>query len=590
MIQYHDNVVVDKFKRIRMKRVAGYILLMIVFAAAGKGLLAQAPNQQGFEIMKNLDIYSNLIKELNQDYVDEINPGELTETGINAMLESLDPYTNFIPESQVEDYKFITTGQYGGIGSLIHQQGDYIVVSEPYEGSPSDKAGLKAGDKILEVNGKQAKGKTYDDVSAILKGQAGTTVDILIQRDGESNPFQKTITRENIKIDNIPYYGMVATDIGYIKLTGFTQNAAKELKQAYLKLKEGKELRGIIIDLRGNGGGLLNEAVDIANIFVERGQEIVSTKGKIADKNRSHATMNPPVDLSISVIVLVDRSSASASEILAGSLQDLDRAVIIGQRTFGKGLVQNVLPLSYNAQMKITVAKYYIPSGRCIQAIDYEHKKKDGSFGKIPDSLIRAFKTKNGRTVYDGGGINPDVITKPRQYSSLALALYGKYYVFDYVTKFVREHPSIAPADSFEIDDSIYNSFIDFIKGKDYSYKTKSERALEDLKNVALKENYFDAIKEEYDHLKIRMEKDKQEDMQKYNKQIRDLLKMEIVTRYYYQKGKIVSALKHDPELVDAIATINDSEKYSGILSGKFVQPKPEIPVKDEDDEENPVE
>ena len=573
-----------------MKRIAVYFLLIFLLGSAGKGTFAQAPNQQGFEIMKNLDIYSNLIKELNQDYVDEIKPGELTQTGIEAMLESLDPYTNFIPESQVEDYKFITTGQYGGIGSLIHQQGDYIVISEPYEGSPSDKSGLKAGDRILEVNGKQAKGKSYDDVSSILKGQAGTNVDVLIQREGESKPFEKTITRENIKIDNIPYYGMVDSTIGYIKLTGFTQNAAKELKQAYLKLKEGNTLKGIIVDLRGNGGGLLNEAVDIANIFVERGQEIVSTKGKMADKNRSHLTMSPPVDLSIPVVVLVDRSSASASEILAGSLQDLDRAVILGQRTFGKGLVQNVVPLSYNAQMKITVAKYYIPSGRCIQAIDYEHKKKDGSFGKIPDSLIRAFKTKNGRTVYDGGGINPDVITKSRQFSNLAMALYGKYFVFDYATKYAREHPSIPPADVFEIDDSIYNSFIEFIKGKDYSYKTRSERALEDLKNIALKENYFDAIKVEYDHLSVRMEKDKQEDLKKYNDQIKELLKMEIVTRYYYQKGKIISALKHDPELNEAIATIKDTEKYTGILAGKYVQPKPEIPVKSEDDEDNPVE
>ncbi|MFZ4521130.1 MAG: S41 family peptidase [Bacteroidales bacterium] len=572
-----------------MRRITGYILLIFSIVLPFHGAVAQAPNQQGFEIMKNLDIYSNMIKELNQDYVDEINPGELTQTGIEAMLESLDPYTNFIPESQVEDYKFITTGQYGGIGSLIHQQGDYIVISEPYEGSPSDKSGLKAGDRILEVNGKQAKGKSYEDVSSILKGQAGTTVNLLIQREGEGKPFEKTITRENIKIDNIPYYGIVGQNIGYIKLTGFTQNAGKELKQAFVKLKEGTELKGIIIDLRGNGGGLLNEAVDIANIFVERGQEIVSTKGKMADKNRSHATMNPPVDLIIPVAVLVDRSSASASEILAGSLQDLDRGVVIGQRTFGKGLVQNVVPLSYNAQMKITVAKYYIPSGRCIQAIDYEHKKKDGSFGKIPDSLIRAFKTKNGRTVYDGGGINPDVITKARQYSSLALALYGKYFVFDYATKFAREHSTIAPADSFEISDSLYNGFLAYIQGKDYSYKTKSERALEDLKNVALKENYFNAIKEEYDHLNTRMGKDKQEDLQKYSDQIKDLLKMEIVTRYYYQKGKIVAALKNDPELVDAISTLRDTEKYTGILSGKFVQPKPEIPVRGEDDDENPV-
>ncbi len=573
-----------------MKRFAGFIVLIFILGLGGSGVHAQAPNQQGFEIMKNLDIYSNLIKELNQDYVDEINPGELTQKGIDAMLESLDPYTNFIPESQVEDYKFITTGQYGGIGSLIHQQGDYVVISEPYEGSPAQKSGLKAGDKISEINGKQVKGKTYEDVSTILKGQSGTTVHLTIIRDGESAPIEKTITREIIKIDNIPYYGMVDEHTGYIKLTGFTQNAAKEMRQAFIKLKEGNDLKGLIVDLRGNGGGLLNEAVDIANLFVERGQEIVSTKGKMADKNHTHMTMSPPVDLNIPLVVLVDHSSASASEILAGSMQDLDRGVIIGQRTFGKGLVQNVVPLSYNAQMKITVAKYYIPSGRCIQAIDYAHKKKDGTFGKIPDSLIRAFKTKNGRTVYDGGGLNPDLLTKPRRFSNLALTLYGKYLIFDFATNYSSHHATIPPANSFEIDDSLYNSFMDYIKGKDYAYTTKSERALEQLKSEALKENYFDAMTEEYGHLKSRMEKDKQDDLKKYNDQIRELLKMEIVTRYYYQKGKIEASLKHDPELADAIATLKDSEKYSTILSGKYVQPKPVIPIRAEDDDEDQVE
>jgi len=569
-------------------RQAGFVGLVFMLLFPGlQGTYAQAPNQQGFEIMKNLDIYSNMIKELNQDYVDEINPGELTQTGINAMLESLDPYTNFIPESQVEDYKFITTGQYGGIGALIHQQGEFVVISEPYEGSPAQKTGLKAGDKILAINGKQAKGKTYDDVSSYLKGQAGTTVTLQIQRDGESNPIDKVITREIIKIDNIPYYGMVDQHTGYIKLTGFTQNAAKEMRQAFFKLKEGNDLKGIILDVRGNGGGLLNEAVDIANLFVERGQEIVSTKGKMADKNRIHSTMNPPVDLTIPVVVLVDHSSASASEILAGSLQDLDRAVVIGQRTFGKGLVQNVVPLSYNAQMKITVAKYYIPSGRCIQAIDYAHKKTDGTFGKIPDSLIRAFKTKNGRTVYDGGGINPDILTKPRRFSNLALALYGRYLIFDFATSYVRKNPSISSASAFEINDSIYSSFLEYIKGKDYNYTTKSERALEALKNEAMKENYFDAMLEEYDHLKSRMDADKLDDLKKYKEQVTELLKMEIVTRYFYQKGKIEATLKDDPDLASAISTINDPEKYSAILSGKYVQTKPEIPVNPDDEDEN---
>ncbi len=573
-----------------MKRIGAYILIILVVGLNFSEVRAQAPNQQGFEIMKNLDIYTTLIKELNQDYVDEINPGDLTEKGIEAMLESLDPYTNFIPESQVEDYKFITTGQYGGIGSLIHQQGEYVVISEPYEGSPAQKSGIKAGDKILEINGQKAKGKTYDEVSTILKGQAGTTVSLVLLRDGEEKPIEKTITREIIKIDNIPFYGMVDKTTGYIKLTGFTQNAARELRAAFLKLKDGNDLKGIIIDLRGNGGGLLNEAVDIANIFIDRGQEIVSTKGKKADKNRSHLTSNPPVDVNIPVVVLVDRQSASASEILAGSIQDLDRGVVMGQRTFGKGLVQNVVPLSYNAQLKITVAKYYIPSGRCIQAIDYTHKAKDGSFSKIPDSLIRAYKTRSGRTVYDGGGIYPDVVTEARKFSNVALTLYSKYYLFDFATKYERGHPAIAPAASFEITDTIYNEFLAFLAGKDYTYATKSERALEALKTEASKENYFDAIRDEYQHLLKRMEDDKKEDMNKYKDQIRELLKMEIISRYYFQKGKIESALKSDPQLAEAIATLKNNEKYTAILAGKFVQPKPEIPVKIDSDEDQPME
>jgi carboxyl-terminal processing protease len=572
------------------KRKRRLVYLVLFFLTVMQAGFAQAPQEQNFELLKNLDIYSNLIRELNQDYVDEIKPGELTQAGIDAMLESLDPYTNFIPESQVEDYKFITTGQYGGIGALIHQQGDYVVISEPYEGSPAQKSGLIAGDRILEINGKQAKGKTYDDVSSILKGQAGTTVDLVILRDGESTPFTKTITREIIRIDNIPYYGMVDENIGYIKVTGFTQNAGKETKQAFLKLKENNDLKGVILDLRGNGGGLLNEAVEISNIFVDRNMEIVSTRGKQKDKNRTHMTVNPPVDLEIPVVVLVDEQSASASEIVAGAMQDLDRAVIIGQKTFGKGLVQNVVPLSYNAQLKITVAKYYIPSGRCIQAIDYSHKNKEGRFGVIPDSLIRAFRTKRGRTVYDGGGISPDVITKPRQFSTLATTLYGKFLVFDFATRFVKANPTIAPAGEFEISDSVYNDFLQFIAGKEYNYSTKSERALEQLKKEAQRENYYDAIAGEYDQLKARIEHDKKADLGKYGDQVKALLKMEIVSRYYFQKGKIESALRDDTELAEAIATLKDQEKFTAILAGKYTPRKPALSVEPELDPEPDIE
>jgi carboxyl-terminal processing protease len=569
--------------------------IVILFILIGQGLpsftqVKPGPDENkqdiGFEVLKNLDIYSNLIKELATDYVDVINPGQLNQTGIDAMLESLDPYTNFIPENQVEDYRFITTGQYGGIGALIHQQGKYVVISEPYEGSPAEKSGLKAGDKIIRINGQVAINKSYDEVSAILKGQPGTQVRLVIERKDPSDTLEKFIARENIRIDNVPYSGMVNENTGYIKLTGFTQNAAKEFRQAFQKLKESNKLNGLIIDLRGNGGGLLNEAVDIANIFVEKGQEIVSTKGQKPDKNQVHSTNSAPVDTNIPLIVLVDSQSASASEILAGSLQDLDRAVILGQRTFGKGLVQNVVPLSYNAQMKITVAKYYIPSGRCIQAIDYSHKNKQGSFDKIPDSLIREFSTKHGRKVYDGGGISPDIKGTQRNISNIGMTLYNKFLIFDYSTLFARNHTSILPPDQFEITDSIYHDFLSFLKDKDYKYTTQSELALEKLRKDAEKEQYFNAIKGELDQLGTSMENDKKEDLNKYTDQIRELLKMDILSRYYFQRGKIIGALKSDPEISEATGLINDKEKYSGVLAGKFSEPDHSLPGSVQEEQE----
>jgi len=556
------------------------LIFCVFFSLAGY----TQTKDQGFEILKNLDIYSTLIKELNTNYVDDINPGELTKTGIDAMLESLDPYTNYIPESEIEDYKFITTGEYGGIGSLIHQQGDYVVISEPYEGSPAQKADLRAGDKILEINGQNAKGKSYSDVSSILKGQAGTTINMKILREGEPNPIEKTINREIIKIDNIPYSGIVGDDIGYIKLTSFTQNAATEVKQAFVKLRDNNTLKGLIIDIRGNGGGLLNEAVDIVNIFVDKGQLVVTTKGKLPDKNHEYKTMNSAVDMAIPLVILVDGQSASASEILSGSIQDLDRGVIIGQRTFGKGLVQNVIPLSFNAQMKVTVAKYYIPSGRCIQKIDYSHKNKEGSFSNIPDSLISAFKTKNGRTVYEGRGIKPDIHTEKPVYSNIALALYGKYLIFDYATKFRREHGSIPPPDKFDISDSTFSDFENYISGKNYDYKTKSEEALEMLRKNAEKEKYFNAIKSEYDALNVQMTNDKKGDLLKFRDQVKELVKVEIATRYYFQKGKVISTLKNDIDLAEAIRTIHNPSLYQSVLNGTYKAPKQDDDDPAEDD------
>lgn len=555
-----------------MNKFLTYSLILLLFTA--RMGMAQTPQDQTFEILKNLDIYSDVIKELNAEYVDDINPGEITKEGIDAMLYSLDPYTNFIPETEIEDYKFMTTGQYGGIGALIHQQGEYVIISEPYAGSPAQKVGLMAGDKILEVNGQSAVGKSYDEVSAILKGQAGTEVQIKVKREGTDQPIEQAITRETIKIDNIPYYGIVGEDIAYIKLTGFTQDAAKEVKQAFLKLKERQPISGVIIDLRNNGGGLLNESVDLSNIFVERGQEVVTTKGKVLERNRVHKTLYPPVDLKIPLVVLTDNQSASASEIFAGAMQDLDRGVIIGQRTFGKGLVQNVVPLSYNAQLKITVAKYYIPSGRCIQAIDYSHKDNNRYSAKVPDSLIREFTTKNGRKVYDGKGISPDIHVNPRKFSQIALTLYSNYLVFDYATRFRQLHPEIPPVGEFQITDSIYSDFLEFIADKNYSYTTRSEQALDRLKAEAERENYLDAISEEYNHLKEHMIRDKADDINKYKDQIRELLRMEIISRYYFQRGKIESSLGNDPELARAIEVLHQPETYLAILNGTWKNPE----------------
>jgi len=570
-------------------RKRGFIWMVLFLVFYTGSVVAQSPEDQTFEILKNLDIYTDIVKELNSEYVDEIHPGDLTKTGIDAMLQTLDPYTNYIPETEVEDYKFLTTGQYGGIGALIHQQGDKVIISEPYEGSPAHKAGLLAGDVIIEINYQSASGKTYDEVSAILKGQAGTTIQLKVKRDGIDQPIEKILTRDNIKIVNIPYFGMLDSVIGYIKLAGFTQNAGREVKQAFLKLKEKNPLDGIIIDLRGNGGGLLNEAVDLSNIFVEKGVEIVTTKGKVKERNQVHRTQNPPVDLKIPLVVLVDNQSASASEIFAGAMQDLDRGIIIGQRTFGKGLVQNVVPLSYHAQLKMTVAKYYIPSGRCIQAIDYSHKDKNGYFTKVPDSLIREFRTKNNRQVFDGGGITPDLPVTPRKFSQIASTLYGNFLIFDYATKFYQLQPEIGTVAAFKVNDTIYHDFLAFIAGKDYAYTTRSEQALERLKHEAEKESYLEAIQGAYDQLKARMIEDKKADIIKYEEQIRQLLKMEIVARYFLQKGKVEASLENDPELAAAIQVLKDPEKYHSVLSGNYSPTNSEIkPGESSPDEEIP--
>ena len=549
-----------------MKRIHIILILALLLPI---GLVAQE-KQNNFEIAKSLDIYNSLLRELNLNYVDEINPGELNETAIKAMLDGLDPYTVFIPESDIENAKFMTTGEYGGIGALIQYDGEWTRISDPYYGWPAQKAGLIAGDVILEVNGVDCKKKNTQQVSDLLKGQPNTEVTIKVRRYGEDKPLTKTLKREKVKIDNIPYYKVFDNGVAYLQLSGFTRDAAKEVKEKVLEMKNNRQLKGFILDLRGNGGGLMNEAVDIVNLFIPKGKAVVSMKGKAANANSVHPTMNDPVDLNIPLAVLVDRSSASASEIVAGALQDYDRAVIIGERTFGKGLVQNILPLSYNTQMKVTIAHYYIPSGRCIQEIDYSHKKDTTQVKN--DTLGKPFQTLGGRTVYEGHGITPDVKVKRDPYATVTAYLYAKNFIFDYASKYYHEHKSIDSADRFQIDEATYQDFMKFVKEKNFSYTTESEKAIEKLKKTAKDEGYLDKIQPQIDQLEKNFAAEKENDLLNNRKDIEELLRSEIVGRYYYQKGRIVANLNDDPDLKRAFEILlntNGKDEYHSILDGK---------------------
>ena len=541
------------------KKIATIVVFIFLFNHV------KSQSNSYFETSKNLEIFTDLYKEIDVFYVDEINSGDLMKTAIDEMLSSLDPYTTYIPESDIEDYRFMTTGQYGGIGAMITKRKNFVYISEPYEGFPAQKAGLMAGDKLLEINGRSAENKTTEEISSILKGQPNTEVTILIEREGKS--FIKKFNREKITVKSIPYYGIIENGVGYVKLRSFTRNCANEVKSALLDLKNQQDLKGIILDLRSNPGGLLNESIDIVNLFVDKGEEIVTTKGKIKDWTKTYVSKKSPIDKKTPLVILINSTSASASEIVSGSIQDLDRGIVIGRKSFGKGLVQQTRKLPYNSQLKVTVAKYYIPSGRCIQALDYSNRNEDGSVGKVPDSLISTFTTRNGREVTDGGGINPDIIIKNDDVSDISISLMNKRLVFDFASDFRYKNESIDKVENFEITDEIYNDFISYLSDKDYEYSTATEDALGIFKEITEEEGTSEFLEEELSLLLEKIRTNKNNDLINNKKEIKQFLSEEIISRYYYQEGRIKERLKHDKDIEEALRLIDNLEEYNSILS-----------------------
>lgn len=517
-----------------------------------------------FEVVKGLELMDLIYQNLDMHFVDEPKPGKLSKIAIDAMLKDLDPYTVYYHESNMEDYRMMTTGQYGGIGALIRKMGDYICISEPYEGNPAQKSGLRAGDKILEIDGKNMVKKPSDEVSQSLKGPKGTTIQVKVLRN-EKEELVIPITRDEIKIPDVPYAGIIGNGIGYIKLNSFTQTASEEVKKAFLDLKA-KGMTQLVFDLRENGGGLLIEAVKIVNFFVPKDKIVVTTKGRIKDENQVYKTQVEPLDTDIPIVVLIDEGSASASEIVSGSLQDLDRAVIVGQTSYGKGLVQRTFDLKYGSKIKLTIAKYYTPSGRCVQKLEYYDKEEDERPKVIADSLIKKFKTANGREVIDGRGIEPDVKVKEKEFSRLTAMLVGKNFIFNYATDYHKTHATIAPAGEFKLSDAEYNQFKDLVLKDTFDYSTASEEVLKKMRKTAEEEGYFDESKAEYEALFKKLTPSKQRDLEKFNAEIKELLENEIVSRYYYQKGRAEHAFRDDNFVDKAKEILQNKTTYNTIL------------------------
>lgn len=520
-----------------------------------------------FLIAKNLDIFATLFKEVNTYYVDDINPTDLVEKGIEAMLKSLDPYTNYISEDKIEDFRFMTTGEYGGIGAIIGKRDSAVMILDPYDGWPAQKAGLLISDKIVQIDDVVLTNHNTKQVSELLKGQAGTEVKLKIKRYNSDKLLDFTLIREKIQIDNVPYYGMIDEEIGYFELTGFTRDASKEVKKAIDELKK-LGAKKFIFDLRRNSGGLLNQAVDVSNLFIDKNLEVVSTKGKVTDWNKTYNTLNTPLDIESPLIILTSGGTASAAEIVSGVVQDYDRGILVGKTTFGKGLVQATRPLTYNSQLKITTAKYYIPSGRCIQAIDYSNKE-DGKAKKLADSVRTAFQTKGGRTVYDGAGLKPDVEVKSTELPEVLITLTNKNLIFDFVTDFYFKNEKIADAKSFEVTDELYNEFTNWVSSKELTYETKVEKELTDLIKIAEKQKVKQTIETEIEALQSKIKHNKNQDLITHKELIKEVLETEIVSRYYGNKGQIESTFDNDEDLKKAIELLKDSEKYNSILSVK---------------------
>jgi carboxyl-terminal processing protease len=541
---------------------------ILVFYA---GFAARNPNDNYFEISKNMDIFGKVYREINAYYVDEVDPGKFMKTGIDAMLATLDPFTNYITASEIEDFKFQTSGHYSGIGASISRrsEGKSVIITEVYESFPAQMAGILPGDEILKIDDTQIQGSNLDiqDIRNLLRGQPKTGLTLTIKRPGESDPRKVAVTRDDIQVKSVPWSGIVADNIGYIQLTSFSMNATADIKAAFETIrKDNPGLKGLVLDLRDNPGGLLMEAVNISNLFVNRGEKIVETRGRADGSLKIYQAQENALDTVLPVVVLINGSSASASEIVSGVMQDLDRGVVIGQRSYGKGLVQNSRPLSYNTQLKLTTAKYYTPSGRCIQAIDYSHRREDGTWDKIPDSLMTEFKTRRGRSVYDGGGIAPDIEVTPPNYHRITQEMVAQFVIFDFATEFRKNNPTIAPAKTFKITDDIYNEFIQFVSNKKFEYTTKAEKELKELQGVLEKEGYWEKVRTQVATLEDNLKEGKKNDIKDYRKEIERILKAEIVSRYYYKVGRLESSFEDDPEVSAAVQLLNDPARYKSIL------------------------